>query len=204
MKKLISFVMAAVLCVGMTTTVLADGSPVISGDIQSTIKEVESDATDVKVKTFEEAKESYTEAEKAAVEKVADNSGVLAEVQKLYSGVTALEKVVKFDLEATGAGTFKFKVDGINKGDAAVVLHFTNGAWTDMKAQYDDEGNLVVFFDGNYSPVMIVKFAEATATADSDPETTSPKTADVAMFGLYAAVALAGTVTAARKAKASK
>ena len=204
MKKLVSFVLAAVLCVGMTTTVLADGSPVISDDIKGTISEIESDATDVTVKSFEDVYDDYTDAEKAAVDEVADKNVVLAEVKKSVSNATAVEKVVQFDLHATGAGTFKFTVDGISASDngKVLVLHFTNGAWKNMNATVNAAGEVEVFFDGNYSPVMIIKYAASIPTPPPVQDLgtpVAPKTADVTMLGLVAVAALAGAVTAGRK-----
>ena len=216
MKKFISFVMAAVLCVGMTTTVFAansvdtDAAGGTEGMIES-VGTVSGEDLDVKVNPLDAevsvelsgiGTNSYTtEAVKAAAASL---------------NVESAQSLGFFDvkvLDGNGqekAAQVKFYINGITANSNVVVLHYVNGAWKNVTGEKGD-GYVVGEFD-SYSPVMIASYTVKATTpppVEDDPDPApapevAPKTADVAMFGLYAAVALAGTVTAARKAKASK
>ena len=203
MKKLISFVMAAVLCVGMTTTVLADGSPttkeIAGAEGVGTIK-VSSELAGLEVKKLDDsqAKDLKIESERFAKEAAREAIG--------KSKVKDAEVLGVFDVKADVAGEVKFENANIKAGDKILVLHYnaTTKEWENVTKEVGN-GYVIAKFN-SFSPVAIVEYTSQPASNNNDSvdEATSPKTADVAMFGLYAAVALAGTVTAARKAKASK
>ena len=204
MKKFISFVMAAVLCVGMTTTVFAAGSVSTdtAGDAAGTVTSVKSETvSDIVIDKVEDT--NPTVAKEITEKNFAKDT---AREFLGYENVKSATTLGYFDVEANGTGDVTFYSKSISKGDNILVLHYcdTHG-WENVTKEVGN-GYVVATFH-SFSPVAIVEYTEHTAYVYDDTtveEATSPKTADVAMFGLYAAVALAGTVTAARKAKASK
>lgn len=203
MKKFISFVMAAVLCVGMTTTVFAANS--VSTDKVESAGSV----TSVKSETVSNIVIEKVETTNPEVAKEITEKNFAKDTAREFLGYENVKSATTlgyFDVEATGTGDVTFYSKNISKGDKILVLHYcdTHG-WEEVTKEVGD-GYVVATFH-SFSPVAIVEYTQHTYEYADDTtvdETTSPKTADVAMFGLYAAVALAGTVTAARKAKASK
>ena len=203
MKKFISFVMAAVLCVGMTTTVFAAES-VSTGTANGTEGTITSIKSDLDLEILPVDSE---DAEEIEVETFAKDTAreILG-----YENVKTATTLGYFKLEpkagSATVGNVTFNCSAIKAGDKILVLHQKDdGTWEKRPVVEVGNGFVTASFDG-FSPVAIVEYTQHTVPEEKPPvdETTSPKTADVAMFGLYAAVALAGTVTAARKAKASK
>lgn len=206
MKKFISFVMAAVLCVGMTTTVFATESITTgtANGTEGTITSVKSDL-DLEVKALAGGQYAAVEEEITAKHFAKDTAREILGYENVKSATTLgyFELNVKTGSET---GNVTFNCSSISKGDNILVLHYDGTKWEKRPVVEVGNGYVTAKFDG-FSPVALVEYTEHTAYVYDDTtveETTSPKTADVAMFGLYAAVALAGTVTAARKAKASK
>ena len=88
-----------------------------------------------------------------------------------------------------------------------------DGTWESLAAKCEKNDYLKITFT-TFSPIVITELLNiaqpvnppqqggAPIVTPSTP--VAPKTADVAMFGMVAMAALAGTVTAARKAKESK
>ena len=182
MKKFISFLMAAVLCFGMTTAVMAAESPSV---VISAV-----DSENFTVVTNNTKSDADVKAELA---KAGHTPNVLASVWA---------EIDRVDGQTTAANV-KLYVNGCVAGEEWIA-YVGDGAgnWEATKAKVV-QGGIIEIQMPHFSPVILVKVANAPVVVPA-PDTTSPKTADVAMFGLYAAVALAGTVTAARKAKASK
>ena len=216
MKKLISFVMAAVLCVGMSTTVMANS--VTTEDIESAtaIEKVSSNVTDLEVLSIDDViaiygDDVYDAAVWEAIDDVVVGSNsahalaALKEASGSLNAATAKTLAFLDVYSQTTPATITFHMPGVTAGSNVVVLHCTQtGVWENVTTEVGD--GYVVATLSAFSPVMIVEYTVSTYTPPLvfPTEPVSPKTADVTMLGLYAAVALAGTVVAGRKAKASK
>lgn len=200
MKKFISFVMAAVLCVGMTTTVFAADSATTDGVTGAgSVDKVVTDGADVEVLPLDTAEAEFAGIEKASYALEAINTAAAS------IGATRAWTLSYFEVVADAGSTLTFYDSSIVAGSNIVVLHYntTTNVWENVTVEVGN--GYVKAQSATWSPVMIVSYDDTPApTYNYSDEPVSPKTADVAMFGLYAAVALAGTVTAARKAKASK
>lgn len=194
MKKLVSFVLAAVLCVGMTTSVMAAQSPTPVGNVQISDK-FDSDELAV----VDSLKNADGEVTYEAVTDAFEEAGVTVAVE-------SIDFVVIEDVDTT-AGSAEISVTvpvGYNYTWKAVVYNFNTNKWDAASVSFDFTRNVVTVTSDHFCPVVLV--AEQTAVLGGNvvtDATTSPKTADV-MVGLYAVAALAGTVVAARKVKESK
>lgn len=184
MKKFISFLMAAVLCFGMTTAVMAAESPsVVVSAVDSSKFTVDTDV--------------YSEYDDEAVKEILKAGGHTPNI--IASVILEISRVDG----SHDAANVQVYVNGCVMGEEwiAYAWNTTTNEWDPASAKVV-KGGVIEIAMPHFSDVILVKTANAPVVTET--ETTSPKTADVAMFGLYAAVALAGTVTAARKAKASK
>ena len=182
MKKLVSFVMAAVLCMGMATTVMAAGSPAP----EVTVEVVENAAVTVTVTTDDMTKEEVMAA-----------TGAPAALQVAYLTVDPVDP-------ATTSASVSFLVHGSTVGDTWVAYaENANGGWDGMDTRVTQNGIVTVNFS-HFCRVILVKIAAAPAGVGNNVAT-SPKTADAGlMLAGLAVMAATGTAVASRKAKASK
>ena len=203
MKKLISFVMATVLCLGMTTAVMATPSAETGTVSPSTSVEANASFNGSVVNLTESKTEStaaeQVEAMKAEGFNVASNAYVGSVKLELPAGIT--------NADVAAAGGMIVRIS-----DPYMSANMTNVvAVTKPSGSNTWESCTVVGWGNGYIDLKIMHFSEfawaatPAATQPTQPTTpVAPKTADVAMFGMVAMAALAGTVTAARKAKESK
>ena len=231
MKKLISFVLATVLCLGMTTAVMAtpsvdtegagsagvDNSTVVKPEtVTGKVTAKDADGTEVIIttQTWEDA--GFT-AEQLGVKDLdtSDEWLTFAENATVATGanpetLTEVDDVFTTEVDVpAGIETIEVEVAGVTTNDKVVVLLYKNNAWKAVTATVVRDGVVAITSD-DYCPVAIlIDTYEAPVVV---PPTyyppvvtpTAPKTADVAMFGMVAMAALAGTVAAARKAKENK
>lgn len=185
MKKLVSFVMAAVLCMGMATTVMAAGSPAPEVTVET---EVSNPDVTVTVTT----NVGWTP------EEVMAETGAPAALQVAYLEVDHVDG-------ADATGVVSFKVHGATVGDTwvAYAWNSTTNAWDAMRTEVTQGGVVTVNFS-HFCEVLLVKIA-AAPVAGGNNVATSPKTADAGlMLAGLAVMAATGTAVASRKAKASK
>lgn len=216
MKKLVSFALAAVLCLGMTTTVMAANSPTTETNspvVDNTVVAVVDKAPAVKsgnatVTTISDAKATYNEAEEAVVNAI-ENGGASA-VKDIVSGsvnVASVAYVQGFDIEGTPGTAVTLAYTKISESNEVVVLHVKEDGTTEVLAATYTNGELTVTFN-SFSPAYIVEYTAPVSSGNtyvpSVTETTSPKTADMSMalyVSMIAVVALGGVVYGTRKAR---
>ena len=235
--------MATVLCLGMTTAVMAApsaGTGTVSPDVDNTVvaptpekapsisanttveatKVVDANGDEianavVEVKAVnDEVKATYSEAQKDTLAKIEalTEAQLLDVIQQYDSKATGktidMSAVIVKDIECSVAGTIHFEIPGVKMGEKYTALHVKdNGQVEALPVEVIADGVVAITFT-SYSPVFFTQLLDvkpAPAPYYPPAETqVAPKTADVAMFGMVAMAALAGTVTAARKAKESK
>ena len=219
MKKLVSFALAAVLCVGMTTTVLAESpntgnnSPNVDNSQVVEVKDVsgtvtQEDGTTVTLTTWESAGVDET----TAGIPVNNSSDEWVEFAATEANVTVAEvdDVVKTYVDDNATGTVPVPVTGVTAQDTVVALIYdaTNDVWTEAEDAKAENGvvnvtnshfcPVVILVDAYEAPVVVPPYVAPVVTP------VAPKTADVAMLGMAALATLAGAVVAGRKVKASK
>lgn len=188
MKKLVSFVMAAVLCMGMATTVFAAESPAVV-------------VTPVDGENFTVDTEVYANFTDEDVETILASYGHTPNV--LASVVLEISRVDG----KTDAAAVQIYVNGCVVGESwiAYVFNDETGEFDVAKATVV-QGGIIEIQMPHFSDVFLVKTANAPATTTTTTNTaTSPKTADAGlMLAGLAAVAATGSVVASRKVKASR
>ena len=119
MKKFISFVMAAVLCVGMTTTVFAAESVSTdkAGDAAGTITSVKSEDANVTINSIDPIVDTDL------VEEIEEKNFAKDTAREIlgYENVKSAETLGYFELNATGAGKVTFNCSSISKGNKILV-----------------------------------------------------------------------------------
>lgn len=215
MKKLISFVMATVLCLGMTTSVMAAYSVTTEdlGNVEGTVTSISS--TTAGVGKIDIAPVVVDAKNDPGLVGIGSKSHALDQVRTVGSAlnISSAKTLAYFDLSVADttdkvmAATVRFTVPAIDSDKIVWVLHYVTSTdkWEYRPTTVIDAeaGIIEASFDANYSPVMIVEFTLADGGALETAEAVSPKTADV-MVGLYAVAALTGTVVAARKVRKNK
>ena len=202
MKKLVAVLCAAVMTVGMAVNVFAAPSPSVSGVVT---------AVDIKMETVSEAEaeQHFTEEEKAAVAKIKESKEKFEAIAKEALGDKFEEGMELVDIRnlyvPEGANvtfplTITVKVTGVTETSTVAVLHYTNGAWEDVKAT---AGNGTVTFTVNsLSPFAFIVDANTAKNAGS---TTSPATGEantMVWVAIVAVAAAAGMVVTYRKKRA--
>lgn len=227
MKKLVSYVLAATLCLGMTTAVMAAGSVEnngsASGDNSGSIK---IEDTTVNVGTEEEpvtlvvsaTLPSYDDDTAKAVETMEEALTVSTQAQlnKNISAIAGVNvqvaQVVEADVVVTDAngnevpGTYDIPVPGLVQGAHYMVIHGKHdGTLETLPVQVLGNNSIRVTFN-SFSPIWVVAYAPVASstttatTTTSSVVATSPKTADAGMMvAMVGAIALAGATVASRK-----
>ena len=202
MKKLVTFVLAAVTTLAMTCTAFAAPSPATVGSVSTT----GATATDANGKAITVTVTTTTQTPSADVVKAA--------------GVANAELIGAVDISLPEGTTFPatvtVKVAGVKADTKLVVLHYVNGQWQKETATC---GNGTVTISGltSCSPFAFVadKTTLATTTGSSANNgttgsaasngTTSPKTGETAAMpiaALVCALAMAGVVLVSKKRRA--
>lgn len=206
MKKVLAVLCAAVMTVGMATTVFALPSPTVSGIVGGVEKAVDANGNEVKViveKVSDEAvMKSFTEEEKKAVEEIKSVDKVKEIMGDAFAeGMQVVDiRNVRVEGDVTFPLTITFKVSGVTADSKVSVLHFdtTKKAWETLEGKAGD-GTVEVTFN-SLSPVAFVVDKD-TATA---MEGTSPKTGEnnvLAVTGVIAVIALAGMAVTMKRRK---
>ena len=213
MKKLVAVLCAAVMTVGMAVNVFAAPSPSVSGVVTAveSAKDADGNAVDIKMETVSEAEaeQHFTEEEKAAVAKIKESKEKFEAIAKEALGDKFKEGMELVDIRnlhiPEGANvtfplTITVKVTGVTETSTVAVLHYTNGAWEDVKAT---AGNGTVTFTVNsLSPFAFIVDANTAKNAGS---TTSPATGEantMVWVAIVAVAAAAGMVVTYRKKRA--
>ena len=213
MKKLVAVLCAAVMTVGMAVNVFAAPSPSVSGVVTAveSAKDADGNAVDIKMETVSEAEaeQHFTEEEKAAVAKIKESKEKFEAIAKEALGdkfeagmelVDIRNLYVPEGANVTFPLTITVKVTGVTETSTVAVLHYTNGAWEDVKAT---AGNGTVTFTVNsLSPFAFIVDANTAKNAGS---TTSPATGEantIVWVAIVAVAAAAGMVVTYRKKRA--
>lgn len=213
MKKLVAVLCAAVMTVGMAVNVFAAPSPSVSGVVTAveSAKDADGNVVDIKMETVSEAEaeQHFTEEEKAAVAKIKESKEKFEAIAKEALGDKFEEGMELVDIRnlyvPEGANvtfplTITVKVTGVTETSTVAVLHYTNGAWEDVKAT---AGNGTVTFTVNsLSPFAFIVDANTAKNAGS---TTSPATGEantMVWVAIVAVAAAAGMVVTYRKKRA--
>lgn len=213
MKKLVAALCAAVMTVGMAVNVFAAPSPSVSGVVTAveSAKDADGNAVDIKIETVSEAEadQHFTEEEKTAVAEIKESKEKFKAIAKEALGDKFEEGMELVDIRnlhvPEGANvtfplTITVKVTGVTESSTVAVLHYTNGAWEDVKAT---AGNGTVTFTVNsLSPFAFIVDANTAKNAGS---TTSPATGEantMVWVAIVAVAAAAGMVVTYRKKRA--
>lgn len=213
MKKLVAVLCAAVMTVGMSVNVFAAPSPSVSGVVTAveSAKDADGNAVDIKMETVSEveAEQHFTEEEKAAVAKIKESKEKFEAIAKEALGDKFEEGMELVDIRnlyvPEGANvtfplTITVKVTGVTETSTVAVLHYTNGAWEDVKATAGNE--TVTFTVNSLSPFAFIVDANTAKNAGS---TTSPATGEantMVWVAIVAVAAAAGMVVTYRKKRA--
>lgn len=213
MKKLVAVLCAAVMTVGMAVNVFAAPSPSVSGVVTAVVsaKDADGNAVDIKIETVSEveAKQHFTEEEKAAVAEIKESKEKFEAIAKEALGDKFEEGMELVDIRnlyvPEGANvtfplTITVKVTGVTEASKVAVLHYTNGKWEDVNAV---AGNGTITFTVNsLSPFAFIVDAN---TAKNVGSTTSPATGEantMVWVAIVAVAAAAGMVVTYRKKRA--
>lgn len=213
MKKLVAVLCAAVMTVGMAVNVFAAPSPSVSGVVTAVVsaKDADGNAVDIKIETVSEAeaKQHFTEEEKAAVAEIKESKEKFEAIAKEALGDKFEEGMELVDIRnlyvPEGANvtfplTITVKVTGVTEASKVAVLHYTNGKWEDVNAV---AGNGTITFTVNsLSPFAFIVDANTAKNAGS---TTSPATGEantMVWVAIVAVAAAAGMVVTYRKKRA--
>ena len=205
MRKLVTFMLAAVTALSMTCTVFAAPSPTSIGAVSTT----GSTATDANGKAITATVAETTQKPDTAVvaSTKLDNATIIGSVDISLPAGTAFP------------ATVTVKVAGVTANTKLVVLHYVDGAWKTENSKCGD-GTVTISDLNSCSPFAFVadKTTVSTSTTDSTAGgttttgaangtngTTSPKTGETAampMVALIGVLAMAGVVLVSKKSRA--
>ena len=199
MRKLVTFMLAAVTALSMTCTVFAAPSPTSIGAVSTT----GSTATDANGKAITATvAETTQKPDTAVVESTKlDNATVIGSVDISLPAGTAFP------------ATVTVKVAGVTANTKLVVLHYVDGAWKTENSKCGD-GTVTISGLNSCSPFAFVadKTTVTTTTngtsngaANGTNGTASPKTGETAampMVALIGVLAMAGVVLVSKKSRA--
>lgn len=201
MKKLLSFVLVAVLCMGMTTTVFAANSPSINNTTTIPTGSTVIDGVEVtlEIKTVEAAKADMSLEQQAKIDEVltvvnSGNTSAIVEMQK-----TLIEEVAKEEVSTIGysklvdvalpvgqtvpAGGIQITItdSNIKAGMNIVMLHLKgDGTWENIPVSVAN-GAIVGTFT-SLSPVYYFELVEESTVAPNVPVDIEYSAATVAPY----------------------
>ena len=192
MKKLVTFVLAAVTALSMTCTAFAAPSPAAVGSVSTT----GATATDANGKAITATVTTTTQ--KPGADVIASTKLANAE---LIGSVD-----ISLPAGTTSPATVTVKVAGVTANTKLVVLHYVDGAWKTETAKCGD-GTVTISGLTSCSPFAFVadKTTVGAATTTAANGTTSPKTGETAampIVALICALAMAGVVLVSKKRRA--
>lgn len=199
MKKLVTFVLAAVTALSMTCTAFAAPSPA-AATTGATI-----DGKEVKMTTSDKINVA-----EPTVDDLVKEGLVKAGAEKLGVKDITIEGV-----SAEHPATFTVSFANVKAGDNVVVLHYVNGAWQRESKVTALDGAIQVtvtscspfmFLKGeagdkaSYKPATTTPANNASATKDASPKT--GETAAIPAATLVCLLAMAGVVLVSKKRRA--
>lgn len=196
MKKLVTFMLAAVTALSMTCTVFAAPSPTSIGAVSTT----GSTATDANGKAITATVAETTQKPDTAVvaSTKLDNATVIGSVDISLPAGTAFP------------ATVTVKVAGVTANTKLVVLHYVDGAWKTENSKCGD-GTVTISGLNSCSPFAFVADKTTVTTTTNGTSngasngTASPKTGETAampMVALIGVLAMAGVVLVSKKSRA--
>ena len=196
MRKLVTFMLAAVTALSMTCTVFAAPSPTSIGAVSTT----GSTATDAKGKAITATvAETTQKPDTAVVESTKlDNATIIGSVDISLPAGTAFP------------ATVTVKVAGVTANTKLVVLHYVDGAWKTENSKCGD-GTVTISGLNSCSPFAFVADKTTVTTTTNGTSngaangTASPKTGETAampMVALIGVLAMAGVVLVSKKSRA--
>lgn len=196
MRKLVTFMLAAVTALSMTCTVFAAPSPTSIGAVSTT----GSTATDANGKAITATvAETTQKPDTAVVESTKlDNATVIGSVDISLPAGTAFP------------ATVTVKVAGVTANTKLVVLHYVDGAWKTENSKCGD-GTVTISGLNSCSPFAFVADKTTVTTTTNGTSngasngTASPKTGETAampMVALIGVLAMAGVVLVSKKSRA--
>lgn len=199
MRKLVTFMLAAVTALSMTCTVFAAPSPTSIGAVSTT----GSTATDANGKAITATvAETTQKPDTAVVESTKlDNATIIGSVD------------ISLPADTVFPATVTVKVAGVTANTKLVVLHYVDGAWKTENSKCGD-GTVTISGLNSCSPFAFVadKTTVTTTTngtsngaANGTNGTASPKTGETAampMVALIGVLAMAGVVLVSKKSRA--
>ena len=204
MRKLVTFMLAAVTALSMTCTVFAAPSPTSIGAVSTTGATAEGKNGPVTVTIAETTQKPNTA---VVADTKLDNATIIGSVDISLPAGTAFP------------ATVTVKVAGVTANTKLVVLHYVDGAWKTENSKCGD-GTVTISDLNSCSPFAFVadKTTVSTSTTDSTAGgttttgaangtngTTSPKTGETAampMVALIGVLAMAGVVLVSKKSRA--
>ena len=193
MKKLVTFVLAAVTALSMTCTAFAAPSPAAVGSVSTT----GATATDANGKAITATVTTTTQ--KPGADVIASTK--LANAELIGSVDISLPAGTTFPATVT------VKVAGVTANTKLVVLHYVDGAGKTETAKCGD-GTVTISGLTSCSPFAFVAdktTVGAATTTTAANGTTSPKTGETAampIVALICALAMAGVVLVSKKRRA--
>lgn len=196
MRKLVTFMLAAVTALSMTCTVFAAPSPTSIGAVSTT----GSTATDANGKAITATvAETTQKPDTAVVESTKlDNATIIGSVDISLPAGTAFP------------ATVTVKVAGVTANTKLVVLHYVDGAWKTENSKCGD-GTVTISGLNSCSPFAFVADKTTVTTTTNGTSngasngTASPKTGETAampMVALIGVLAMAGVVLVSKKSRA--
>ena len=191
MKKLVTFVLAAVTALSMTCTAFAAPSPTAIGNVSTSAT-----ATDANVKAIT-----------ATVTKTTQEPGADVIASTKLANAQVIGSVdISLPAGTTFPATVTVKVAGVTANTKLVVLHYVDGAWKTETATCGD-GTVTISGLTSCSPFAFVadKDTVGAPTTPTAPNGTSPKTGETAampIVALICALAMAGVVLVSKKRRA--
>ena len=196
MRKLVTFMLAAVTALSMTCTVFAAPSPTSIGAVSTT----GSTATDANGKAITVTIAETTQKPDTAVvaSTKLDNATIIGSVDISLPAGTAFP------------ATVTVKVAGVTANTKLVVLHYVDGAWKTENSKCGD-GTVTISGLNSCSPFAFVADKTTVTTTTNGTSngaangTASPKTGETAampMVALIGVLAMAGVVLVSKKSRA--
>ena len=196
MRKLVTFMLAAVTALSMTCTVFAAPSPTSIGAVSTT----GSTATDANGKAITATvAETTQKPDTAVVESTKlDNATIIGSVD------------ISLPADTVFPATVTVKVAGVTANTKLVVLHYVDGAWKTENSKCGD-GTVTISGLNSCSPFAFVADKTTVTTTTNGTSTgasngtASPKTGETAampMVALIGVLAMAGVVLVSKKSRA--
>lgn len=221
-KKIVTVVLSLVLCLGMSMTTLAAGSPSANNSSTTSTSSTTTTTTTTtaapKVEQKAITQDALNDVQKQALSSYftdmqsIDNDATLTAEQKTEKKATAVQNMINkvlglsytyksgvygtYELTATDLSQpLAISVAGIKAGDTVVVAHLTSaGVWENVPVTDVKDGVVYAKFT-SLSPVFVA------SVASTDTKIASPKTADAGTNAAMALVVVFAGVSAVVYAK---